>query len=64
MAGLDLTIPNLKLNDGNSMPMIGYGTGTAWFKKGDESQHDPAIVGGVKVRQLCPDMNVSILTIW
>lgn len=52
MAGLDLTIPNLKLNDGNSMPMLGYGTGTAWFKKGEESQHDQAIVDGVKVKQL------------
>ncbi|KAL5121480.1 hypothetical protein ACEQ8H_000552 [Pleosporales sp. CAS-2024a] len=48
MAGLDLTIPNLKLNDGNSIPMLGYGTGTAWFKKGEESKTDPAVCDGVK----------------
>jgi diketogulonate reductase-like aldo/keto reductase len=48
MAGLDLTIPNLKLNDGNSMPMLGYGTGTAWSKKGEESKIDQAVIDGVK----------------
>jgi diketogulonate reductase-like aldo/keto reductase len=49
MAGLDLTIPNLKLNDGNAIPMLGYGTGTAWSKKGDESKTDQAIVDAVKI---------------
>ncbi|OAL01719.1 2,5-diketo-D-gluconate reductase-like protein A [Phaeosphaeriaceae sp. SRC1lsM3a] len=48
MAGLDLTIPNLKLNDGNSMPMLGYGTGTAWYKKGEESKYEQGVVDGVK----------------
>lgn len=48
MAGLDLTIPNLKLNDGNSIPMLGYGTGTAWYKKGEESKTDQAVVDAVK----------------
>jgi diketogulonate reductase-like aldo/keto reductase len=26
------SIPSLKLNDGTSIPLIGYGTGTAWYK--------------------------------
>ncbi|KAF7719206.1 Uncharacterized protein PECH_008264 [Penicillium ucsense] len=29
------TIPSTKLNDGSEMPMLGYGTGTAWFKKSE-----------------------------
>lgn len=37
MAKIDTPIPSLKLNDGNSMPMLGYGFGTAWYKKGEES---------------------------
>jgi hypothetical protein len=49
MANLDLTIPNLKLNDGNSMPMLGYGTGTAWYKTGEESKIDQAIIDTVKI---------------
>lgn len=49
MAGLDLTLPNLKLNDGNAMPMLGYGTGTAWYKTGDESKTDQAVIDAVKL---------------
>jgi diketogulonate reductase-like aldo/keto reductase len=49
MAGLNLTFPKLKLNDGNAIPMLGYGTGTAWYKKGEESKTDQAIVDAVKV---------------
>jgi diketogulonate reductase-like aldo/keto reductase len=49
MANLDLTLPNLKLNDGNSMPMLGYGTGTAWYKTGEESKIDQAIIDAVKM---------------
>jgi diketogulonate reductase-like aldo/keto reductase len=49
MAGLDLTLPNLKLNDGKSIPMLGYGTGTAWYKTGEESKIDPAVVDAVKL---------------
>jgi hypothetical protein len=48
MANLDITIPKLKLNDGTSMPMLGYGTGTAWFKTGEESKIDQAITDAVK----------------
>lgn len=49
MAGLDLTIPNLKLNDGNSIPMLSYGTGTAWYKTGEESKTDQAVIDAVKL---------------
>lgn len=48
MANLNLTIPSLKLNDGASIPMLGYGVGTAWGKK-DESKIDQAIVDAVKM---------------
>lgn len=49
MAKLNLTIPKLKLNDGTSMPMLGYGTGTAWYKTGDESKIDQSIIDAVKM---------------
>ncbi|KAF2205421.1 Aldo/keto reductase [Delitschia confertaspora ATCC 74209] len=48
MAQLNVTIPNLKLNDGNSIPMLGYGTGTAWYKTGDEGKIDRAAVDALK----------------
>ncbi|ORY07173.1 aldo-keto reductase family 1 member C13 [Clohesyomyces aquaticus] len=48
MAKIHTPIPNLKLNDGTSMPMLAYGTGTAWYKKGDESVIDNALVEGIK----------------
>lgn len=48
MANIDTPIPTLKLNDGSSMPMLGYGTGTAWYKTGDESKIDQAVVTAVK----------------
>lgn len=49
MAKLNLTIPNLKLNDGTSIPMLGYGTGTAWYKTGEESKIDQSIIDAVKM---------------
>lgn len=49
MAGLDLTLPHLKLNDGNKMPMLGYGTGTAWYKMGEEDKIDQAIIDAVQM---------------
>lgn len=48
MANINTPIPSLKLNDGNSIPMIGYGTGTAWYKTGDESQIDQSLVEATK----------------
>ena len=37
MANIDTPIPMLKLNDGTSIPMLGYGTGTAWYKSADKA---------------------------
>ncbi|KAL5620935.1 hypothetical protein FOBRF1_004181 [Fusarium oxysporum] len=34
------TIPAMKLNDGNKIPMIAYGLGTANFKKGGRTDYD------------------------
>jgi diketogulonate reductase-like aldo/keto reductase len=48
MASLNTTTPRLKLNDGTSMPMLGYGTGTAWYKTGEESKTDQAVIDTVK----------------
>ena len=48
-ANISTPIPRLKLSDGTSIPMLGYGTGTAWYKSGDESQHDAALVSAIKL---------------
>ncbi|KAK0741707.1 NADP-dependent oxidoreductase domain-containing protein [Apiosordaria backusii] len=37
-------IPNLKLSDGNEIPFLGYGLGTANFKRGDKSKFDDSVV--------------------
>jgi diketogulonate reductase-like aldo/keto reductase len=49
MSKLNVTIPNLKLNDGAAIPMLGYGTGTAWYKTGEESKIDQNIIDAVKM---------------
>ena len=36
-------IPYLKLNDDTSMPMLGYGTGTAWCKDSESSIDRPTV---------------------
>lgn len=48
MAKIHTPIPSLKLNDGTAIPMLGYGTGTAWYKTGDESQIDRSLVDSIK----------------
>ncbi|KAI9655198.1 MAG: hypothetical protein M1831_004908 [Alyxoria varia] len=48
MAKLDTRTPTLKLNDGTSIPMIAYGTGTAWYKMGEESKIDQALIDSTK----------------
>ncbi|KAF2085726.1 aldo-keto reductase family 1 member C13 [Saccharata proteae CBS 121410] len=48
MANIHTPIPSLKLNDGNSIPMLGYGTGTAWYKTGDGSKIDQELVKSIK----------------
>jgi len=49
MANIHTPIPLLKLNDGTSIPMLGYGTGTAWYKSGDESKIDRDLVEATKL---------------
>ena len=49
MAGIHTPIRNLKLSDGNSIPMLGYGTGTAWYKHGDENKTDRALIDAAKL---------------
>lgn len=49
MANIHTPIPNLKLNDGNSIPMLAYGTGTAWYKSGDESKIDQVCIDSTKM---------------
>ncbi|KAF1814566.1 aldo-keto reductase family 1 member C13 [Eremomyces bilateralis CBS 781.70] len=48
MANLNVHIPSLKLGDGNQIPMLGYGTGTSWYKRGDDSKIDRALVEAAK----------------
>jgi diketogulonate reductase-like aldo/keto reductase len=48
MAKIQTPIPSFKLNDGTSIPMLGYGTGTAWYKSGDESKIDRSLVDSIK----------------
>jgi diketogulonate reductase-like aldo/keto reductase len=50
MAHMHTPIPELKLNDGTSIPMIAYGTGTAWSKRSEsEAEVDRDIVEGIKL---------------
>jgi len=48
MAKLDLSIPMKELADGNSIPVLGYGTGTAWYKKDVNSPLDQNLVDAAK----------------
>ncbi|KAF2810724.1 aldo-keto reductase family 1 member C13 [Mytilinidion resinicola] len=48
MANIHTPIPALKLNDGTSIPVLSYGTGTAWYKTGEESKIDRALVESIK----------------
>ena len=48
MAQIHTPIPSLKLNDGNSISMLGYGTGTAWYKKGDENKIEQPLIDTLK----------------
>jgi len=48
MAKLDLTIPMKELADGNNIPVLGYGTGTSWYKKDANSPLDQALVDAAK----------------
>ncbi|KAJ5317295.1 hypothetical protein PENANT_c034G09980 [Penicillium antarcticum] len=48
MAGTIDTIPTLELNDGTSVPVLGYGTGTAWYKKSGDSGINRDLVDSIK----------------
>ncbi|KAF6219821.1 hypothetical protein HO133_003646 [Letharia lupina] len=47
MANIPTPIPQLELNDGTSIPMLAYGTGTAWYKS-TEGGVDRKTVEGIK----------------
>ena len=42
------SIPTLKLNDGHSIPLIGFGTGTAFYKSSESADVDRALVESIK----------------
>ncbi|KAI9836187.1 MAG: hypothetical protein M1819_001524 [Sarea resinae] len=48
MAKLVEQIPSLKLNDGHSIPVLGYGTGTAWYKSVDDGKLDRPLIDSIK----------------
>jgi diketogulonate reductase-like aldo/keto reductase len=48
MAKLELSIPNLALPDGNKIPVLGYGTGTAWYKTDANSPKDQQLIDATK----------------
>ncbi|KAJ5539199.1 hypothetical protein N7513_007531 [Penicillium frequentans] len=41
-------IPTTLLNDGTSVPILGYGTGTAWYKKSDDTEINRELVDAAK----------------
>ena len=51
MAKIHTPIPALKLSDSTSMPMLAYGTGTAWYKSAPdgESRIDEALVSSINL---------------
>ncbi|KAJ5576323.1 hypothetical protein N7535_003249 [Penicillium sp. DV-2018c] len=48
MANAISSIPSLNLNDGTSVPLIGYGTGTAWFKRSANTSINQELVESIK----------------
>ncbi|KAL8939275.1 MAG: hypothetical protein Q9216_003446 [Gyalolechia sp. 2 TL-2023] len=48
MANLNVKIPSLRLNDGTSIPLLGYGTGTAWFKSNAAGGTDRKLIDAIK----------------
>ncbi|KAL8806898.1 MAG: hypothetical protein Q9182_001027 [Xanthomendoza sp. 2 TL-2023] len=49
MANLGVQIPTLKLNDGTAVPLVGYGTGTAWYKSDGGRGIDRELVEATKI---------------
>ena len=48
MSKLDLSIPFKELSDGSSIPVLGYGTGTAWFKTDTNAPLDQSLITATK----------------
>ncbi|KAK7546222.1 aldo-keto reductase family 1 member C13 [Phyllosticta citricarpa] len=48
MAKLNTEVPSLKLNDGQAIPLLSFGTGTSWYKSGDESKIDRELIETIK----------------
>ncbi|GIK02637.1 hypothetical protein Aspvir_006693 [Aspergillus viridinutans] len=48
MAQSSAEIPSVELNDGVKIPILGYGTGTAWFKAGGATGIDRELVESIK----------------
>ncbi|EAS37189.3 ketoreductase [Coccidioides immitis RS] len=42
------SIPSVKLNDGTTIPILGYGSGTKWFKRGESTGLDRNLVDATK----------------
>ncbi|BCS24758.1 aldo/keto reductase [Aspergillus puulaauensis] len=41
-------IPSTRLNDGTLIPVVGFGTGTAWFKRGEDTTVNRELVESIK----------------
>ncbi|CAG8887744.1 unnamed protein product [Penicillium nalgiovense] len=48
MANTISSIPTLDLNDGTSVPIVGYGTGTAWFKASGDTGINHELIESIK----------------
>ena len=48
MAKIETPIPMLELNDGTSIPMLGFGSGTAWYKSSSTTSIDRPTVDALK----------------
>ncbi|KAI9699355.1 MAG: hypothetical protein M1836_002966 [Candelina mexicana] len=48
MSNIPTEIPSLGLNDGNSIPMLSFGTGTAWYKSSANTKVDRELVESIK----------------
>ncbi|PYI04281.1 ketoreductase [Aspergillus sclerotiicarbonarius CBS 121057] len=48
MANTMKAMPSIKLNDGTCIPQLGYGCGTAWYKKQGDTQINRELVDSIK----------------
>lgn len=64
-----MSIPTRKLNDGTEFPLLGYGTGTALFKRGNLDELDQSTVDAISTaiklgRSHCEVCRRSALASW